>query len=36
MPGAGRTARMVMLLVAVVVIVGMLASTIGTAALVGR
>jgi hypothetical protein len=36
MPGSGRTARMVMLLVAVVVIVDMLASTIGTAALVGR
>ena len=36
MPGSGRTARKVMLLVAVVVIVGMLASTVGTAALVGR
>jgi hypothetical protein len=36
MPGSGRTARMVMLLVAIVVIVGMLASTVGTAALVGR
>ena len=36
MPGSGRTARMVMLLVAVVVIMGLLASTIGTAALVGR
>ena len=36
MPGSGRAARMVMLLVAVVVIVGLLASTVGTAALVGQ
>jgi hypothetical protein len=36
MPGSGRTARMVMLVVAVVVIAGLLASTLGTAALVGR
>jgi hypothetical protein len=36
MPGSGRTARMVMLLVAAVVILGLLASTVGTAALVGQ
>lgn len=36
MPGSGRTARMVMLLVAVVVIVGLLASTAGAPALVGQ
>ena len=36
MPGSGRTARMVMLVVAVVVIVGHAREHLGTAALVGR
>jgi hypothetical protein len=36
MPGSGRTARTIMIIVAVVVVVGLLASMAGTPAVVGH